>query len=570
MEPPPPRSSAVKETVADTSVTETTQPAQSEAEAEGPVQLQQETPPVSQVEQAADGSESGTQSVDVDTIQPAAEETAAPPPRRKRVFPWAAVNRPQEEEEEEEAAPAPAKRARPPPKPRGRKKNTATTETEVAGEQGEAEEGESQPVRKRPSAKARGKRRADAADGEDGAEAPAPAKRTRRPRKLRGQGGTGSAGEEGAEVGEGEAVEQAEGGEPAVRRKPRQPRTKKKSPAEGEGEGDQDAPQPKKKGRPPREPTPEDAEDHEIDPENTFMDSIASRNIRVGKLSVREKAMREIDWVAVRQRQREEDARPISTKEAREAAEKLLIEEAPQADGPRFQMVDGQIQFVHGSTMVDREAEADREIENYEVVEERDLTTRITSRSFLKNNKRFPNDFILPGQGRRWTRDDTDLFYQGLSHFGTDFQMISHMFPGSTRRSIKLKFTREERDDPERVRKHLLGSSTIVSHWDNFMQVSNMEEQQFADADAIKRQMADHEAEMREKINAAKAETEERKRQQREAGLLDDDADGDPNNKENGKTKKKRKGKEKQVTFQEEAGVEILGTVDDDDTWGQE
>jgi transcription factor TFIIIB component B'' len=36
------------------------------------------------------------------------------------------------------------------------------------------------------------------------------------------------------------------------------------------------------------------------------------------------------------------------------------------------------------------------------------------------------------------------------------------------------------------------------------------------------------------------------------------------------KGKKKRKGKEKQVAFREEVGVEIVGAVDDDDTWGQE
>jgi transcription factor TFIIIB component B'' len=556
MEPPPPRSTAVTQPVADASVTETTQPAQSEVEVLTP---QQDTPSLGRVEEAV---EAPAGSANASTVQ-TTENAAAPAHRRRRVLPWAAVNRPQEGEEEE-ATPAPAKKARQPPKPRGRKKATAAAETEDAGEEEEAEEDESQPVRKQPSAKARGKRKADAADLEDGAEAPAPAKRTRKPRKPRGQEAAENAGEEGADAGEGEL----EDGEPAVRRKPRQPRRKKKTPAEGQVEDGQDPAQPKRKGRPPREPTPEDAEDHEIDPENTFMDSIASRNIRVGKLSVREKAMREIDWVAVRQRQREEDARPISTKEARDAAEKALVEEAPQADGPRFQMVDGQIQLVHGSTMIDREADADREIENYEIVEERDLTTRITSRSFLKNNKRFPNDFILPGQGKRWNKDLTDLFYEGLEHFGTDFQMISHMFPGSTRRSIKLKFTREEREDPVRVRNALHGSSTIDTHWDKFMQVSTMEEQRFADADAVKREMAEHEAEMREKINAALAETKERQRQQREAGLLDDDED--PNNKENGKTKKKRKGKEKQVTFQEEAGVEILGDVDNDPNWGKE
>jgi transcription factor TFIIIB component B'' len=234
-------------------------------------------------------------------------------------------------------------------------------------------------------------------------------------------------------------------------------------------------------------------------------------------------------------------------------------------------MVDGQIQLQYDSTMVNPEADADREIENYEVIEERDLTTRITSRSFLKNNKRFPNDFILPGQGKRWTAADTELFYEGLQHFGTDFQMISHMFPGSTRRSMKLKFTREERDNPVRVREILLSKATIVSHWDSFMEVSQMDEEKFANADAIKQEMADEEADFRARIEAAKAETAERKRQQREAGLLDDeDENGNPIEKENVKGKKKRKGKEKQVAFAEDDGVEILGNVDDDDTWGQE
>jgi transcription factor TFIIIB component B'' len=561
MEPPPPQSTAATDTAAGADPVESTQPAQSDPEV--PPQSQQETAPASVVEDAVVTTDSSALPIDPAIIQSAPEPTDAPR-QHKRILPWATVNPPQEPDEEVVAVP-PAKKTRAPPKPRSRKKAAAASESqENAGEDG-AEGGEVQPVRKQPKPKARSKRKADAATVQDGVEesAPAPAKRTRRSRKAKDQNGVAAAEAENG----GEEQEQIEGGEP-VRRKPRQ--QKRKKPAAEGGENPQDPAEPKRKGRPPREPTPPDAEDHEIDPDNTFMDSIASRNIRVGKLSDREKAMREIDWVAVRQRQREEDARPITTSDARDAAGQTMLEEEPRAEGPQYQIVDGQIKIIHGSTMVDREAEADREIENYEVVEERDLTTRITSRSFLKNNKRFPNDFILPGQGKRWTVDDTDLFYQGLQHFGTDFQMISHMFPGSTRRSIKLKFTREERDDPKRVEEALHGQSTISTHWEDFKQVSQMEEEKFANAEQIKREMAEHEAEMREKIAAAKAETEERRRQQREAGLLDDEDGNDPN-KENGKGKKKsRKGKEKQVTFQDDVGVEIVGNVDDDDTWGQE
>jgi transcription factor TFIIIB component B'' len=571
MEPPAPKSNATPDTVVDVPTIEPAQSAQPEMEA--PVQPSPETSVSGVLEQVPEPT-SGAQSVNTNSAGPAPEVPGAMRPRKRRTLPWNAVNLPQEVEEEE-VAPAPVKKTRKPPKTRGRKDATTTSEEQEAGQEG-VEGDEAQQVRKRPSAKARGKRKADAAVNEDGTEAPAPAKRARKPRKVKSKEAVTDADVgEGAEAVEGEADATAEeGGEPVVRRKsrvPRAPRRKKRSSTEVEGEDGQDPAQPKRKGRPPREPTPEDAEEQEIDPEVTYMDSIASRNIRVGKLSAREKAMREIDWEAVKQRRREEDSRKIDSRAQIEAAEKLQIETAPQIDGPRYIIVDGQIQLQHNSTTINPEADADREIENYEVIEERDLTTRITSRSFLKNNKRFPNDFILPGQGKRWTAADTELFYEGLQHFGTDFQMISHMFPGSTRRSMKLKFTREERDNPARIREILLSRSTIVSHWDNFMQVSQLDEEKFANADAIKQEMADEEADFRARIEAAKAETAERKRQQKEAGLLDnEDENGNPIDKENAKGKKKRKGKEKQVAFAEDDGVEILGNVDDDDTWGQE
>ncbi|KAH8724731.1 hypothetical protein GQ44DRAFT_617309 [Phaeosphaeriaceae sp. PMI808] len=524
-------------------------------------QLQQEPSSISTSEQTTAVVEGSIAITVPGSVQPILEETGSSQSQNTGVLSWATVNRPNEGNgEEQENAPAAPRKTRQPPKPR-RRKAAAQAEIPETTQQENDLENEAQPTPRRPSAKGRGKRKAEANGFENNPEAPAPAKRTRRPRKAKKQDIADV-----VEAEERETEEQGEGEEIAPRRKPRQPHRKRKSTTEAEGEGNQDSTQPKRKGRPPREATPSDAEDQRIDPENTFMDSLASRNIRVGKLSDRERAMRDIDWVAVRQRQREEDARPIQTKEAREAAEKIMAEEAPQVDGPRYHVVDGIIQVIHDSTTVNREAEADREIENYETVEERDLTTRITSRSFLKNNKRFPNDFILPGQGKRWGVADTELFYQGLRSFGTDFQMISQMFPGATRRSIKLKFTREERENPTGVREALLGQSQIVSHWDTFIKASQMEEEEFADADEIKRQMAEEEAEMRERIAAAHAETLERKRQQKEAGVLDDEGEGnEASNKESGK--RKRKGKEKQVTFEEE-GVEIVGAIDEDATWG--
>lgn len=502
------------------------------------------------------------------TTQPTEDPAAAPPPRKRRVLPWLAVNRPREVEEEEPATPAPAKKTRKPPKPRAKKAVAAPPDTEETELQDGEEETEAPPVRKRPSAKALGKRKAASAATANDPEAPAPAKRTRRPRKAKATETNGDVEVEEEQ----EEGEQQSGPEeaPASRkpRKPQQPKRRRLTAPEGDEQGE-GATRPRRKGRPPRAATPSDAEEHIIDPEDTYMNTLASRNIRVGKLSLLEKQMREINWAEVRQRQREEDSRQISTKELREAAEKAREAQEPVMElGPQLQHVNGRIQVNYSSTIVNREAEADLEIAQMQVIENKDITSRVTSRSFMKNNKRFPNDFLLPGQGKRWGIDDTELFYQGLRSFGTDFQMISRMFPGATRRSIKTKFTREERENPADVHKALLGQSQLASHWDEFLHASQMQDNSFADTDRIKREMAEKEAEMREKIVAAKEETELRKARMKDAGVLDDNEDGtEASNKENGKGKKKKKGKERQV-FEQEEGVEIL--PNDDETWGQE
>ncbi|KAH9872877.1 hypothetical protein J1614_005271 [Plenodomus biglobosus] len=495
-------------------------------------------------------------------VQEDIEPSAQTPSRKRRRLPWVAVNHPQDEEPDEDLA-APPKKTR--------RKTKATTSADASADaehvqQQDGNDDDSQPLPKRPSAKAGGKRKAAVAtEGED-QDQPAPRK-ARKPRKPR------PAVVDGTEA-EGDAAQPVDSIEiTATRRKPRKPKRRVRNTTEVEGgEGEADA-QPKRKGRPPREPTPSDAEDHTIDPEETFMNSLASRNIRVGRLSNREKEMRKVDWAAVKERRREEDSRPIQSKQEQEAADRALAEASAALEGqqiesgPRFREIDGEIRMVPDSGTIDREADADREIAEYEIIEDQDITARVTSRSFLKNNKRFPNDFILPGQGRRWNIESTDLFYQGLKSFGTDFQMISQMFPGSTRRSIKTKFTREERENPERVREALHGQSEIVSHWSVFLEASQRNDDSFVDADEIKRQLAEDEAIMREKIAAAKAETEERNRQKAAAGVLDDEG-GEAGDKENGKKKRREKGK--QVSFQEEQGVEIMGTIDDDDTWGQE
>lgn len=483
---------------------------------------------------------------------PPADAEGAAPKQRRRTLPWTAVNHLEEEGGDiSETTNPPAKKKRAPPKPRGTKKTVEIADGEPQ-QTGDGDEAAS--TQKPPTARARGKRRTAAPEiGEDGQPVEPPPKKPRKPRKDKGKQPA-----DGGETVEGEEGDIAAKPKP----KPRAPKRKKSTPAEGED----GSVEPKKRGRPPREDTPPDAEDHVIDPDAMCMDDLASRNIRVGKLSRREREMRKIDWEAVKQRRREEDARHITTKEAQAAVDKLLEsgEVEPVATGPRYHVVDGRIELIQDSGTIDRERDADREIEMMTITEEDDLTTRITSRSFMKNNKRFPNEFVLPGQGKRWNAQSTQMFYQGLRSFGTDFQMIAHMFPGMTRRSIKTKFTREERENPDIVRDCLRGESTLASHWGEFLEASQLQDDSFADSDRIKRELEEEEARMREQINDALKEKQEREHQKRLAGVADD---ANANEKDAGKKKKRKK--DKNVTFHEE-GVEILGDVDDDPNWGQE
>ncbi|KAA0066161.1 transcription factor TFIIIB component B''-like isoform X3 [Cucumis melo var. makuwa] len=51
----------------------------------------------------------------------------------------------------------------------------------------------------------------------------------------------------------------------------------------------------------------------------------------------------------------------------------------------------------------------------------------------------------------KWSKSDTERFYEAVRQFGTDFCMIQQLFPGKTRRQIKLKFKSEERHHPFRL-----------------------------------------------------------------------------------------------------------------------
>ena len=243
--------------------------------------------------------------------------------------------------------------------------------------------------------------------------------------------------------------------------------------------------EPGRRGR-RRVPTPENAEIVEIAPGLVKMADLC-KDLRTGKKSKRETALQELDWTEVVRKQRErkravaagEMPPPETVDEMLERVgrERERDQEMAQAV-PKTIIVNGEIQLDQSSLQIDRHAnaQAERAAEQMEVVDESELTRRVTAGSWLKREKT-----------ESWDEENTDLFYDGLRMFGTDFEMISKMFPGRTRRAIKLKFCKEEKLDMERIKETLLGGRIPVD-MARFERLSNTI---YKDPKELEREMAE-------------------------------------------------------------------------------
>eukprot|EP00826_Nyctotherus_ovalis_P043612 TRINITY_DN4611_c0_g1_i1.p1 TRINITY_DN4611_c0_g1~~TRINITY_DN4611_c0_g1_i1.p1 ORF type:complete len:265 (+),score=59.04 TRINITY_DN4611_c0_g1_i1:229-1023(+) len=54
-------------------------------------------------------------------------------------------------------------------------------------------------------------------------------------------------------------------------------------------------------------------------------------------------------------------------------------------------------------------------------------------------------------KSEKWLPEETERFYKALQIFGTDFSIIVRLLPGRSRKQIKNKFNREERENPEKI-----------------------------------------------------------------------------------------------------------------------
>lgn len=226
----------------------------------------------------------------------------------------------------------------------------------------------------------------------------------------------------------------------------------------------------KKKKRKKKKLSPEDAEAHEIAPATVKMVDLV-KDKGLGKKSKLESRMEEVDWDEVKQKrkQAEEEAekqRELEREEKR-TGKSTMQDDMPTAPTvPKMSIRNGQIVIDEESRVVDRHAELNAEGADQLVVQEVDDVTKRVNQSTIGRQ---------PGVRQKgfWNDEATDLFYKGLRMFGTDFGMISNMFPRLHRRHIKLKFTREERNNLEKVREHLSPGSKEGVDLEEYSQMSN-------------------------------------------------------------------------------------------------
>ena len=205
--------------------------------------------------------------------------------------------------------------------------------------------------------------------------------------------------------------------------------------------------------------TPEDAETVEIDPTSLKMSDLC-RDLHYGKKSVRSKEIRifEIEEAAKKQAQKEREERGEGSEEdennegPRRAA-RMQVQSNIQQTVPQMEIVNGMLVLVEGSNRVDRHAgaRANQAFDEQAITHESSLSRRTNQRTNMKISKR-----------ENWDEEMTELFYDGLRMFGTDFGMIARMFPGRSRRTIKLKFTKEEKVNEARINQTLIHERKLV------------------------------------------------------------------------------------------------------------
>lgn len=271
------------------------------------------------------------------------------------------------------------------------------------------------------------------------------------------------------------------------------------------------------------------------------------KDLKTGKKSKREIELRKLEIAEEEQKHKTQEGASSAGTPAKQPSEPngnkedQLSDPRPQ-NGPVMRIVNGEIVLDATSLEVDRHADAARTGGDLEDVVENQLTRKINQATYGKRTKT-----------ESWDEEMTDLFYRGLSMFGTDFMVISKLFPGRSRRQIKLKFNNEERRDPQRIKDTLWGPRETI----DIATYSEMTNMTFDDPKVIQQEL-DEEKKRIEDQHA-------KEKQLQEEMLRNPTGDGDANSKNpsGDKGKGKARNTKKQIKSATGGTEEVLGSIDD-------
>lgn len=193
-----------------------------------------------------------------------------------------------------------------------------------------------------------------------------------------------------------------------------------------------------------------------VDIGTTRMESIAVTNWKSGRASSRTFELERVRARQLKKRRSEAhgDAEEAGIKQSetpvpstpRDTPGPSDVPQEPQFGENRYavqtRIVDGKIvldeQSLYANYRDDEQQE--REQRHWEVIDEREGDQFVNSASRSKQRRT-----------QRWTAEETERFFQAISQWGTDFEMITRLFPRRTRREIKAKWTKESRQNPQRL-----------------------------------------------------------------------------------------------------------------------
>lgn len=320
---------------------------------------------------------------------------------------------------------------------------------------------------------------------------------------------------------------------------PTKPKKRKYSKA---GTSDPEGSEKPKRTRKKREPTPEGAETVEILPNVVKMSELC-KDLRTGKKSKRETELRKIDQADEERKKQGGTPGPGTGTPVKQTEPELEKSEKPvdwkPQSGPIMRIVNGEIVLDNTSLQVDRHADAARAAGDLEDVVESSFTRKINQASYGKRTKT-----------ETWDEEMTDLFYRGLRIFGTDFMVISKMFPGRSRRQIKLKFNNEERRDPQRIKETLMGPTEAM----DIATYSEMTNTVYDDPKIVQQELDDEKK---------RIEDQHAKEKEMQEEMLRNPTGGDSKDDKNDKTAVKKSRKKAGLKNQGGGTEEVLGSIDD-------